>query len=127
MKTFLISTFYALIAFTAPTHPLIATVFCVILFDLILGVSAARKRGEKITSAGLRRTNSKFWIYSSTILLVYMVEKFLISEYLPLAKIVATGIGIVELQSVREKIQALIGVDIFKDLLRRLGSKNDTN
>jgi hypothetical protein len=101
------------------------TVGILIFFDFITGMLAAKKRGEFITSAAMRRTISKLVVYQCSVISGFLVEKYLLDQILPVAKLVAGVIGMVELKSVLENANTITGKDIFKDLLLRLGSKND--
>ena len=111
----------------APIHAVIITVGILILFDSITGVLAARKRGEKIKSSGLRRTVSKAIVYQIAVISAFLVQKYLISDTVPVSKIVSGIIGVVELTSIFENLNTVYGANIFKKVLNLLGSPNDEN
>ena len=46
-------------AIFAPIQGLLGATAFMVISDLVTGVMAAKKRGEKITSSGLRRTDRK--------------------------------------------------------------------
>jgi len=119
--------FYLLVSITAvfaPINSTIITVFILILSDLILGVYAAMKRGEEITSAGLRRTISKLFVYEMVVLTSFLGETYLLGGILPVVKLVAGVIGITEIKSILENSGDITGLN-FKTVIKRLGSKND--
>ena len=110
----------------APVHAAVETVFVLILTDLICGVLAARKRGELITSAGLRRTITKTIVYEVALLLAFLAETYLIHGILPITTLVSSMIGIVELKSVYENLDAISGGTLLKGIIAKLGSENDS-
>lgn len=115
----------ALIAILAPIHAVMGTMGALVMIDLLLGVWAAHKRGEKITSAILRRTVSKLVIYQLTVISGFLVEKFLLGELIPVVKLAASAIGLVEIKSILENADAINGSSLFKALINTLGSEND--
>lgn len=109
----------------APIKGIIITVGVVIVVDLVTGVLAAKKRGEKITSAGLRRSLSKALIYQTAILTGFLMEKYLLADIVPITKLVAGAIGMVESVSVFENLNKLSNNNLFSKILEVLGSVND--
>lgn len=114
-----------LLAIFAPIKAIVITVFILILVDLIFGIYAAHKRGEAITSAGIRRTVTKIFVYEITILLGFLTQKYLLVDVIPIVNILASLIGVVELKSLLENGNDILGTNIFKSLINQLGSKND--
>lgn len=114
-----------LLALIAPIQPVLVATGVLIFADLILGVMAAKKRGEPITSAALRRTISKLFIYNITILSGFLFEKYLMGDLIPAVKLIAGVIGVVELKSILENADAVNGEPIFLSIIKSLGSKND--
>lgn len=114
-----------LIAIFAPIKPIIITVFLLIIADLIFGIWAAHKRGDAITSAGFRRTVTKIFVYEITILIGFLCQKYLLMDTMPLVNMLAGLIAIVELKSLLENGNEILEQDIFKSLIKHLGSKND--
>lgn len=112
------------LAILAPIHALIISTSVLILADLFLGVWAAIKRKEVITSAGFRRSITKFAVYQVALITAFMVEVYMIKSILPVSSLVAAVIGLTELKSLLEKSYLLTGTD-FKSILQKLGSVND--
>lgn len=116
----------SVLAVFAPIQGIIITTLILILSDLITGILAALKKKQTITSAGLRRTVTKLAIYLSAVCLGYLVEFYMISGLLPVSKIVAALIGLTEAKSIFENLDVLNGNPIFKSLIEKLGSINDS-
>lgn len=127
MKNWIEGLLVAFLAILAPIHMLMLSVGILIVADAITGVWAALKRNEPISSAALRRTVSKFLIYQLTIISGFLVQNFMLENTLPITNIIAGAIGLVELKSVLENSTVILGTDIYKELLKKLGSKNDSN
>lgn len=114
-----------LLAILAPAKALIISVGFLILADLITGIWAALKRGEKIRSAAMRRTISKMVVYNLAVISGFLVETYMLEGFMPVSKIVASVIGLVELKSVLENANTILGQDLFKLVIAKLGSDND--
>jgi phage-related holin len=107
--------------------PLNATLFFVGLIsfiDLATGILGAKSKGQAITSRKLIR---KFYIaisYFFGILIAHIMEKYF-GDAVPMTKAVVAIIAVTEIQSVRENITAISGVDILKPLERILKQKSE--
>lgn len=115
----------ASLAILAPIHAIMTVTGILIFADFITGMWAAKKRGEEIHSAGMRRTVSKLLIYQIVVITGFVSETYMLGGALPLSKIAAGLIATVELKSILENANVILGYDLFKDLLAKLGSKND--
>ena len=111
----------------APIKAAMFTIGFLIFLDLGTGVWAAKKRKESISSAALRRTVSKMVIYQMALISGFLIEQYLVEGSLPIAKVVAGFIGIVEFKSVLENSNVILGTNVFKLLIQKLGSKNDNS
>lgn len=125
MKEWLIKILLASLAALAPIKMVMITVGFLIFGDLVTGMWAAHKRGEKISSAAMRRTISKIFVYQLSIISGFLLETYILDHVLPIAKIVAGVIGMVEFKSILENSNTIVGGDIFKTILSKLGSDND--
>ena len=115
----------SVLAIFAPIKAALLTAMGLSLIDCVSGVMAAKKRGEPITSMGLRRTVSKIIIFQSAILLAFITERYMMGDLLPLAKIVAAYIGMVEYKSILENLNDINGGSIFKVLIDKLSKKEE--
>ncbi len=124
-KDYLIGLALSISAIFAPAKELFAVTLVLILVDLISGVLAARKKGHPIKSAGLRRTVTKFTVYFTAIAIGFLVEKFMLEGFIPVSKIAAGLISIVESKSILENLDVINGSPVFTALIKKLGSVND--
>lgn len=124
VKEFLINLVISLWAVLAPIHAVMAVVFVLVAADMVTGIIAARKRGESLTSAGMRRTISKLVVYQIAMISGFLVEKYTLISVVPIAKIIAGLISATELKSVLENVSSSANVDVFKDLISKLDSVN---
>jgi hypothetical protein len=114
----------AMLAVLVPVKPLILAALALIFLDAVMGVLAARKRGEKITSAGLRRTVSKLLVYTVAIVAGHVTGVYMLGGLVPVASLVAGAVGVVEIKSVLEAAQEILGIDVFRAVIDKPGSKN---
>jgi hypothetical protein len=116
----------AALAILAPIQAVLVTVGMLIMVDLALGILAAKKRGEDVNSASMRRTVSKMFIYELVIIMGYLLQHYLMDDVVPVAKICAAAIGMVEFKSILENADAVNGGSVLKTLISKLGSSNDS-
>lgn len=112
------------VSFFAPIKLLLVASTLLVLADSVTGMLAARKRGEAISSAGMRRTVSKLLVYQGAIIAGFLIE-MLMSGALPVAKLVAGCVAAVEGKSALENLDAINGSSVFKTIVEKIGSKND--
>lgn len=124
MKDWALGIALSLLAVLTPIKPLLVSVGFLIFADAVSGILAARKRGEKISSSKLRSTISKTFIYQICIISAFVMEKYLISDAMPIAKIVAAAAGVVELKSLLENANQITGINVFDAIKSKLGSPN---
>lgn len=115
---------FSILSIFAPIEPVILTVLALVLADFVLGIIAAKKRGEALTSAGFRRTITKLVIFEITILAAFLTEKYLTGSIMPVQKIVSCFIGLTELTSITENLNEISGNSLLGTLIQKLGSKN---
>jgi hypothetical protein len=116
-----------LVLMLAPIHPVIISVGILIFADVVFGVWAAIKKGERISSKRLGHTIGKLFVYQGMIITGFFVETYLIGGSVPIVKMCAGFIGMVEFKSLLENASAILGRDLFKDVIDKLGSKSDKN
>lgn len=124
MKEYAIKGLIVLAAILAPIKALLISCGFLIIADLITGVMAAKKRGEAIRSAEMRRSLSKMVVYQIAIISGFILEKYMLHDMLPVSKIVSGVIGMVEFKSILENASTIAGQDILKLVIEKLGSKN---
>jgi hypothetical protein len=122
MTTWIKAILVSLLAFIAPIQPLLIAVGILVGADLITGIIRAFKAGENITSVRMKRTVYKMVVYQVAVLSGFAME-LLTPGLLPVAKLVAGVIGLVEIKSVLENVSAVTGTS-FKGVLRQLVDGN---
>jgi sugar phosphate permease len=125
VKDYIVNTMLVALAVLAPIKPLLLACGVLIFADMVTGMMAARKRGEKISSASMRRTISKLVIYHLAIISGFVLEVYMLENLLPVSKIVGGVIGLVEFKSVLENASTVAGRDLVQLVKEKLGSKND--
>lgn len=114
----------ALLSVFAPAAPVLATAFALVLTDMITGMVAARKRGEPITSRGMRRSVTKLLVYEVAMMIAFLAGQYLIAE-MPILKIVASMIGLTELRSIFENLSTVTDAPVIKMLIAKLGGPEE--
>ena len=125
MKDYITGLLVSTVAVFAPIQAVLIVTGILIFADLITGVMAARKKGQPITSAGLRRTVTKIAIYNTAIVVGFLAETYMLDGFIPISKIASGLIAVVEMSSLYENLNVLNGSNIFNALIERLGSIND--
>lgn len=125
MNEKLVAAFVALAAVFAPAEKLLLATGILVIADLVTGIMAARKQGRSITSAGLRRTVSKMLVYQVAVGSAFLVQLYMTADTIPVSNIVSSAIGLTELKSILENIDKIRGSSLLKDILQKIGSKND--
>lgn len=120
MKQWLINLLLATWAIMTPVLPLFVTIFVLIIADFIFGLYRAWKTNEEISSRKMSHTISKILLYELAILALFLIEKFVIMEEIPLTKIVAGVIAMVELKSIDESFMKIFGFSIYNNLKDKL-------
>lgn len=119
--------FAALVLLLAPIHPVIISVGVLIFADAFIGIWAAYKRGERISSKRMGDSIVKMLVYQLVLISGYLVQTYLLSDFIPVVKLAAGYIGMVELKSLLENASTILGRDVFKEIISKLGSKSDKN
>lgn len=122
MITFLKGLAISVLAYFTPVKGLLAGALGLIVIDTVLGVMAAHKRGERITSAGLRRVVVKVLVFEAAILAGHIMQSEFMPD-IPAVKLIASMIGLTEGLSILENL-AVLGLDV-KKLISIMKSHND--
>ena len=123
IKAFAIST----LALFAPIKPMVIAAFVLVTMDLITGIVRARKQLLPIQSSQFRRTITKLVAYELSIVLAFVCETWLTGDLLPLTKMAAGAVGLVELLSILENINVISNGSLrpLLDKLTPAGDKGD--
>lgn len=114
-----------ILAVFAPIKAVLITALVLVIADLLTGVAAAYKRGEMITSAGLKQSIVKAVVYELALILGYIAEHYLIGNALPATNVVGALIGITELKSCLENLDSIYGAPIFRSIIKGLVDKDE--
>lgn len=115
----------SILAIFAPIKPAIITVGVMVALDLITGVWAANKRKEPITSNGLKQTVMKLMVFQIALITGFLTEKYLTGDLVPITKIIAAFIGLVEYTSMLENLNEINGQPIFKSIIKKIGKDSE--
>jgi phage-related holin len=113
-----------LIAYLTPILTSLLLVGGLVMFDWITGVMKAHKLGTLSSRAMIK----KFYTGSSYLVAIAAVRlcEVYFGDDIPLVKPVIAMIALSELQSMRENIQAITGVDLLKNLFNVLQRKSES-
>lgn len=115
------------LAVFAPVKAVLITTLVLVLFDAVSGILAAKKRGEEITSTGLKRTVGKLVLYESALCMAFLCEQYLTGPTFPVFKMVSAMIGLVELKSALENLDTISGRSLFKVIVDKITQKQSDN
>lgn len=107
----------ALVASLAPVRATVGAALTLVLVDLITGIIHSRRAGVSITSSGLKRTVIKLCLYLLAILCGFVAQQYLTGDFFPVGNMVNSLIGVTELTSILENINA---GDMFTKLIGKL-------
>ena len=96
-----------------------------ICFEFITGIFKAAKLKQELTSRQMSHTIIKLVLYNIAIITAYILQSLFDVDFIPIARIVAVSIGLTELKSVLENINAVTGIDLWKFILNYLKRNND--
>jgi hypothetical protein len=110
--------------FLMPISGLLFLVGFVILLDTITGVWKSIKHKVPITSRGLSAIISKMLLYEVTVIMFYMIDKFILngiilqffSVELLLTKVLALILVSIEVMSINENYKAVKGLDLWQSM-----------
>ena len=115
-----------MILFFAPIYGLLIAVGIAIVLDTFTGIfKSIRLNGwRSIRSRRLSHIVSKMLLYQTTILLLFVIDKFVLNEFIQInftikfmfTKLVAILLIFIELVSIKENIEEALKVDIWKIL-----------
>lgn len=122
-----------LMAFLAPIQGILITVGVLILADTILGVWKAKKLKEKISSRKLSQIISKMFLYEGTIVLFFMIDKYILGDILQqffaveylLTKVVALVLASIEVFSMDENYRAVRTYGLWHAFKKLVGRARD--
>lgn len=112
MKQYLINLLVAALAVLAPIQSIMIVVGVLLAADFVTGILKAFKLKETISSRAMARSIYKMLAYQLLIITGFLLEKYLIQDVIPVTKLLAATIGLVEFKSIAENVNILTGLSI---------------
>lgn len=111
-------------SFFLPISGILILIAFAILLDTITGIYKSIKLKQKVTSRGLSQIISKIMLYETTILLFFLIDKFLVSEIVAqffsieylVTKVFSLVLVTIEVVSINENYKAIYGKDLYSTL-----------
>jgi hypothetical protein len=116
---------FAVLAVFLPIKELMLTIGFLVAADMVVGIWKAIKLKQRIRSRRMSDTITKLMLYQLAIMSGFLIEKFIIIELIPITKLIATVIAIIEFKSIVESIEAVTGKDIWSKLKVIIGRKSE--
>ena len=121
---FLLQLLTFILLYLTPISNFVNLVLVLIACDLITGIYASLKEGQKFKASKLRDTLEKFIFYSIAIIIAYLLQSIVhVGSEMP--RIVALYIGSIEVKSTYENISRITKTDIATSLWLILKEKLD--
>lgn len=117
--------FLAVLTVFLPIKELMLTIGFLVGADMVVGIWKALKTGQRIRSRRMSDTITKLLLYQIAIMSGFLIETFIISELIPITKLVATVIAIIEFKSIIESIESVTGKDLWSKLKAIIGRKSE--
>jgi phage-related holin len=124
--TWLIKAAGAFIILLAPIHMAIGIVFVLVVADMIMGILAARRRGDQITSTKMKRTVSKLLAYEIAIGIALLIQESFADGW-PIVHTISTIIVLTESTSLIENFKIITGIDVLSEALEALNKLKSIN
>jgi hypothetical protein len=111
-------------AFFLPISGILIMIGVLISIDTITGIWKAKKLGEKISSRKLSSIISKLALYEITVIMFFLIDKFILNEIIltffsvefMLTKVVALVLASIEVMSINENYKVVKGIDLWQSM-----------
>jgi len=117
--------FLAGLAVFLPIKELMLTIGFLVGADMIVGIWKALKLKQRIRSRRMSDTITKLLLYQIAIMSGFLIESFIISELIPITKLVATVVAVIEFKSIIESIESVTGKDLWSKIKTIIGRKSE--
>ena len=97
------------------------TIGILVAVDFIFGIYRAWKTKQEITSRKMSHTVTKMLLYNLTVISIWAIEKNITGSDIPITKISAGIICLVEFKSIDETFKLLFGFSIWTKMKKALG------
>ena len=117
--------FLAGLAVFLPIKELMLTIGFLVAADMVVGIWKALKLKQRIRSRRMSDTITKLLLYQIAIMSGFLIESFIIAELIPITKLVATVIAVIEFKSIVESIESVTGKDLWSKIKAIVGRKSE--
>ena len=117
--------FLAGLAVFLPIKELMLTIGFLVGADMVVGIWKALKLKQRIRSRRMSDTITKLLLYQIAIMSGFLIETFIIAELIPITKLVATVIAVIEFKSIIESIESVTGKDLWSRIKTIIGRKSE--
>ena len=115
----------ASLAVFLPIKELMLTIGFLVGADMVVGIWKALKLKQRIRSRRMSDTVTKLLLYQIAIMSGFLIESFIIAELIPITKLVATVIAVIEFKSIIESIESVTGKDLWSRIKTIIGRKSE--
>jgi hypothetical protein len=115
----------ASLAVFLPIKELMLTIGFLVGADMVIGIWKALKLKQRIRSRRMSDTITKLLLYQIAIMSGFLIETFIIAELIPITKLVATVIAVIEFKSIIESIESVTGKDLWSKIKTIIGRKSE--
>ena len=115
----------ASLAVFLPIKELMLTIGFLVAVDMVVGIWKALKLKQRIRSRRMSDTVTKLLLYQIAIMSGFLIETFIIAELIPITKLVATVIAVIEFKSIIESIESVTGKDLWSKIKTIIGRKSE--
>ena len=115
----------ASLAVFLPIKELMLTIGFLVAADMVVGIWKALKLKQRIRSRRMSDTITKLLLYQIAIMSGFLIESFIIAELIPITKLVATVIAVIEFKSIIESIESVTGKDLWSKIKSIIGRKSE--
>ena len=115
----------ASLAVFLPIKELMLTIGFLVGADMVVGIWKALKLKQRIRSRRMSDTITKLLLYQIAIMSGFLIETFIIAELIPITKLVATVVAVIEFKSIIESIESVTGKDLWSKIKTIIGRKSE--
>ena len=108
-----------------PIKELMITIGFLVGTDMVVGIWKSLKLGIKIRSRRMSDSVTKMLLYQIAIVSGFLIETYIIEALIPITKLIATVIAIIEFKSIVESIEAVTGKDLWGKIKTLIGRKSE--
>jgi hypothetical protein len=108
-----------------PIKELMITIGFLVAMDMVVGIWKAIKLGQRIRSRRMSDTITKLMLYQIAIVSGFLIETYVIEQLIPITKLIATVVAIIEFKSIIESIESVTGKDLWSKIKAIIGRKSE--